>query len=829
MLDGIWKDFKFALRQLWERPGFTAVAVIVLALGLGANAAIFSVINALLLQPLPYPHPATLLAAFERDVVGDSEQDHYNSVSTGIFDDWRSDSRSISALSAVRRGAFNLAAKGQSLAPQRVNGIACSANFASILGVTPALGRFFSSSEDNQKAPRVAVLSYRFWERHFAGVRSVLGQQVHLDGDSYTIVGVLPKTFTFPGGPADVFVSFERTLEPYNHHNYNNHFFTLIGRLSPGYSVAQAEQETSAIVQRARHAHPRDIIGKASTVVPLNDYLVRDFKTALLILLGAVGCLLLIACVNISNLLLGRSLGRQRELAIRSAVGASRVQLVRQLLIESTTIALIGAAAGLVVASWTTSLLATHAPGVERLPQTANIRIDRIVLLCTTAVAILTGLAAGFFPALAASSTDLLNGLKDVSRSATSSRSHGRLRNSLVAVEVALSLVLLVGAGLLLRSFFHVEETLPGFRASNAVSFAISLPEAEYKNPEAVGNFARLFAENLRQVPGVSSAGLITYPPLSGSHDDSVFHIEGHPLPPGSMMDLVNRAVDPEYFRAMGIPLLKGRFFTPRDGEGDDKMHPHVGAVLISQSAAREFFGKLNPVGQLLQYGTDVGLPPDPLGRPESTYRIVGVVGDVPISIEDGVKPTIYRPLFDGRDNEFYGVIHSAANPMSLVPQIRNAVHKLDPDIPIHDVRTFEQINTRVTGNRRFSVSLLSLFAGVALLLAAMGLYGVVSHAVAQRTPEIGIRMALGASRAEVSRLILMGGMKPALIGIAAGLAASFAFSRILQNMLVGISSLDALTFVVVPILLMLVVVVACLVPAFRATRIDPTIALRSE
>ncbi|HEX4164140.1 MAG TPA: ABC transporter permease [Bryobacteraceae bacterium] len=829
LLNGVLKDCKFALRQLWQRPGFTIIAVVVLALGLGANAAIFSVVNALLLKPLPYPHPDTLVSVFEKDVVGDSEDDHYNSVSPSIFHDWRQQAHSVPALSAFRRTAFNLASKSQAITPQRVKGIACSANFASILGVSPELGRFLSTSEDRQDAPRAAVLSYGFWQDHFAAARNILGQQIHLDDNSYTIVGVLPKSFIFPGEPADVFVSFERSLEPYNRSTYSNHFFDLIGRLAPGYSVAAAQQEMSAILQRARRTHPREVMGRASTVIQFDRYLVRDFKTALLILLGAVGCLLLIACVNIANLLLGRSLGRQRELAIRSAVGAGRTQLVRQLLIESTTVALLGAIAGLIVAGWTTSFLATHAPGVERLPQTANIRIDQAVLFFTTVIAILTGIAAGFFPALAASRIDLLNGLKDTSRSTTPSRAHGRLRNTLVAIEVAVSLVLLVGAGLLLRSFFHVANTRSGFRTENSISFAVSLPEATYKNREAIGNFVRLFAENLRAVPGVTTMGLIDYAPLSGSQDDSVFHIEGHPLPPGSMMDLVNRAVDPDYFHAMGIPLLKGRFLNARDGEGYDDMHPRIGQVLISQSAAHEFFANIDPIGQRLQYGTDVGLPPDPSGHPHSTYQIVGVVGDVPVSIEDGIKPTIYRPIFDGGDSDFYAVVHSSTNPVPLLSRIREQVHKLDPDIPVHDVRTFEQINSTMTGNRRFSVSLLSLFAGVAMLLAAVGLYGVVSHAVTQRTSEIGIRMALGASRAEVSRLILLGGMRPALIGIGAGLIASFACSRILQSMLVGISSVDAVTFVAVPVLLALVVALACLVPAFRATRIDPTVALRSE
>ena len=828
-MTGFLKDWLFALRQLRNRPGFTVIAILVLALGLGANAAIFSVVNALLLQPLPYPNTKTLIEVFERSVVNDSEEDHYNWVSPGSFADWRRSARAVSALSAVRHVSFNISSKSQSFTPQRIEGIACSANFASILGVSPAVGRFFQRSEDAENAPYVAVLSYRFWQSHFAGDRHIVGKDVHLDGNSYTVVGVLPKAFVFPGRPSDVFVSFERALEPSNRDSHSNHFFQVIGRLAPGFSPAQAQQEISAIVQDFRRDHPAEIMGKAATVIRLDEYLVKDMKTALLVLLGAVACLLLIACVNIANLLLSRALGRQRELAIRSALGASRTQIIRQLLIESTTISLLGAIAGLIVAGWASSFLATHAPGAEQLPQSANIRVDYTVLLFTTGMALLSGIAAGFFPAWASSRADLVNGLKDTSRSSTAGRSHGRLRNALVAVEVALSLVLLVGAGLLLRSFLKIENVPPGFHTENSISFAVSLPEASYKNSQAVSNFTRRLSDDLRATPGVRSAGLINYPPLAGHYSDSVFHIKGHPLPPGSMMDLLFRSADPQYFRAVGIPLIKGRFLTEHDGIGFDEAHPRLGQALISASAARKFFANFDPVGQILMPGTDAGLVPDPTGNPDPEYRIVGVVGDVPANVEDGMQPTIYRPLFDGRDNDFYGVVHTDSDPLAVTSRIRAVVSRLDPEIPVHDVRTFAQINTSATGDRRFSVSLLVLFAGVALLLAAIGLYGVVSHAVTQRTSEIGIRMALGAGWAQVSRLIVTDGMKPALAGVVMGLVAAIGLSRILDNLLFGVSSLDVFTFAAVGFLLILVAGIACLVPALRATRIDPTVALRSE
>ncbi len=681
-MNGFLKDLLFALRQLRKHPGFTVIAISVLALGLGANAAIFSVVNALLLQPLPYPATKTLIEVFERSVVNDSEEDHYNWVSPGSFADWRRSARSVSALSAVRHVSFNISSKSQSFTPRRIDGIACSANFASILGVSPVVGRFFQPGEDAASSPYVAVLSYRFWQSHFAGDRHIVGKDVHLDGKSYTVVGVLPRTFVFPGPPSDVFVSFERALEPSNRDSHSNHFFQVIGRLAPGYSAAQAQHEISAIVQDFRRGHPAEIMGKAATVIRLDDYLVKDMKTALLVLLGAVACLLLIACVNIANLLLSRALGRQRELAIRSALGASRTQIIRQLLIESTTISLLGALAGLIVAAWASSFLATHAPGAEQLPQSANIRVDYAVLLFTIAMALLSGIAAGFFPAWASSRADLVNGLKDTSRSSTAGRSHGRLRNALVAVEVALSLVLLVGAGLLLRSFLNIENVPPGFHADNSVSFAVSLPDASYKNRQAVSNFTRRLSDDLRATPGVRSAGLISYPPLAGHYSDSVFRIKGHPMPPGSMMDLLYRSADPQYFRAVGIPLVKGRFLTEHDGVGFDDMHPRLGQALISASAAHKFFANFDPVGQILMPGTDAGLVPDPTGKPYPEYRIVGVVGDVPASVEDGMQPTIYTPLLDGGDNDFYGVVHTDSDPLALTSRIRAAVSRLDSGDP---------------------------------------------------------------------------------------------------------------------------------------------------
>ncbi len=626
-----------------------------------------------------------------------------------------------------------------------------------------------------------------------------------------------------------MFVPFKRTLDRANQTSFSNHFFFVIGRLAPGYSAASAEQELSSIVRNIRRTHPIDVMGTFATVVAFNAYLVRDVKTALLVLLGAVGCLLLIACVNIANLLLTRALGRQRELAIRFALGANRLRIIRQLLIESVTISFLGAAAGLLVANWLTAFLAAHAPGAEDLARVANVHIDKTVLLFTTGLALLSGIAAGLFPALAASRTDLVGGMKDISRSTTASRSHTFLREMLVSIEVAVSLVLLIAAGLLLRSFLNLENVRLGFRAENSISFELSLPEAGYKERQAVSSFIRRLAAALRSMPGVTSAGLVSHPPLAGHWSDSVFHIKGHPMPPGKMMDLVSRRADPGYFRALGIPLLRGRFFTDRDGVGFDDKHPLPGKAIISEAAAKEFFKNSDPIGQVLDYGTDAGLPPDPSGNPYPEFEIIGIVGDVPSDAETGVEPTIYQPLLDGFSKNFYAVIHTTGDPAALGAGIRRVVHRLDPELPVNNIRTFAQINSESTANRRFSANLLTLFAVAALVLATIGLYGVVSYNVSQRTAEIGIRMALGARRREVSRIVLIDGMKPAVIGLLVGLAASFALTQILKSMLFQVSIFDRITFSAVPVILAVAAALACLAPALRAASIDPVSALRTE
>ena len=825
-LDSLWKDFRFALRQLWKRPGFSITAIAVLALGLGANAAIFSVVYAVLLEPLPFAHPEKLMSLSERDVIPNSP---YNNVAPGNYLDWRRDTATFQEIAASEEAEFNLSSRGQAFTPQRIHGAAVSANLFKSLGVLPVLGRTFRAAEDQRNSPPVAIISYGLWKQRFAGSRNVLHRQIRLDDIDYSIAGVMPQDIRYPSRDTQVWVTLSHYLPADVLQSHDNHQLRVIGLLRPDKTMEQGRAEIDSFVKRYRKDHPAAVVGKGATVIPLEQFLVRTVETPLWVLLGAVGCLLIIACVNIANLLLTRALGRQRELAIRAAVGATRAQIVRQLLMESVTISSAGACVGLVLAIWGAPFLAAHVPGADHLPQSGNIQVNYAVLLFTMALAAITGIVAGLFPAFSASRTDLVNGLKEGGRSNTASRSHAGTRNALIAVEVAISVMLLIGAGLLLHSFARLQHVHTGFRTENTITMGLTLPDAAYNNRAAVANFSRELAARVQNLHGIESAGLISFPPLAGHENDSVFRIEGHPLAPGQMMDLITLGAGPGYFKAAGIPLIAGRIFTPRDNRGYDNLRPGVDPVLISAGTAKKFFSGIDPIGQFLDIGTDAGPPPAPPGRPFPRLQIVGVVGDVLADPATPIEPTIYMPLFDGDSNDLYIVAHTARNPETEIAALQNTIHRLDPSLPVHDIRTIQQIAAESTADRQFSLVLLSLFAGLALLLAAVGLYGVVSYGVSQRISEIGIRMALGATRTGISRTVLLQGMKPALAGLFTGLIGAAVLTRTLQTMLFGVGAVDPATFITVPFVLLFVIVLACTIPAFRASRIDPLTALRME
>jgi putative ABC transport system permease protein len=815
MLSTLLQDTGFALRQMRKSPGRTMVAIAVLALGLGANAAIFSVVNALLLQPLPYPDPDRLVQLFERDVIGDEP---YNSVAPANYLDWRRDARQFEQIAAVGDEQFNLASSSGASTPERIDASLISDNLLTTLGVRPMLGRNFRRDEDRHGAPRVALISYGLWQRRFAGSPDALGRQIRLDSEDYQIVGILQRWFMYPSRTVQVWVPLEQRITPEQMGRHDNHYLDVIGRLRPQVTVEQGRAEIDGIVKQFKHAHPEAVMGKGGNVVSLGEMTVRDIRTSLLVLFGAVVCVLIIACVNVANLLLAQSLGRQREVAIRAAVGASRARIVGQLLTESILMSVLGGMLGLGVAAFSTGFLAAKAPDAAYLPQVDKIGVDYRVFLFTFGVALLTGIAAGLFPAAQASRFDLVSNLKDSGRASTPGRSHARFRDVLVSAEVALSLMVLVAAGLLLRSFQQLKDVHIGARTDHTLTVGVYPAEAAYPKNSDVSAFLKKLERSAAAVPGVESAGLTTCPPAGGHCSDWVFKIEGRSMPPGALMDALYRSVDPGFFQAAGIPVLRGRTFTEQDGQGFDQDHPRPGQVIISESLRKQYFPNEDPIGKNIL-----------LGVPPSKLQVIGIVGDVLEQPDAQIQPTVYVPILDGERRGVYLVLRTALEPHSVVPSIRRSIALLDRDMPLFRVRTTAEIIDSTIERREFSILLLSLFAGLALVLAAVGLYGVLSYTVSQRTAEMGIRVALGASVTDVRRLILVQGMKPALAGIAVGVIGALFATRLLRSMLFQVSAMDPSTFAAVGMVLIAVAALACWLPAVRATRIDPTLALRRE
>ena len=650
----------------------------------------------------------------------------------------------------------------------------------------------------------------------------MLARHIRLDSENYDIVGVMPPGFAYPERKVDVWAPVQHILDAETIASRGSHQFYVVARVRDGISHQQALAELDAVANQVYRAHPGELIGRGAALRPLAEEGTRDSKTALLVLFGAVGCLLLIACVNIANLLLARGSERRREMSIRAALGAGRARLQRQLLTESVLLSLLGAVVGLGLASGLTTFLAARAPVLlnqSDIDTAAEIGLDFWVFLFTAGIALLTGLATGLVPAWQAARADLTVGLKENGRSNTANRSQRRFRSSLVMVEVALSVILLVSAGLLLRSFAELRRVNPGVHVDSILTVGLSLPEAHYSNREQMSGFARRLLADLRELPAVRSAGLISCLPVGGYCGDRIFNIEGRPQPPGEFLYALNRGASPDYFATVGIPLLRGRSFNERDGMGFDEKHLHESAVLISQSMAKKFWPNQNALGQRIRFSEDNA----------PWYRVVGIVGDVRISLDREPQAIMYMPLSDSVNPGFYAVIHSSADPGKLAPAVRQILRGLDPDIPAFDIRTMAAVLDESAARRQFTAFLLGIFAALALALAAVGLYGVLSYAVAQRTAEIGIRMALGAAHSQVRRLILLEGLRPALAGVILGMLGAAWATQFLRTLLFGVSPSDPAAFIVVPVLLLSVTIAACAIPAWRATRVDPATALRSE
>jgi putative ABC transport system permease protein len=805
-------DLRQAVRGMRSSPGATLTAVAALAIGIGANTAIFSVVDAVLLRPLPFAEPDRLFMVWQNDTNRHTEREW---VSPANFLDWRRDSRAFSSLAAFSESGFNLTGSGE---PERLDGQRVSASLFPLLGVGAALGRSFLSEEDQAGAARVVILSDGLWRRRFGADPAIVGRSILLDGESVAVVGVMPPRFRFPGEEDDLWVPL--AFDGKEAARRRSLMLRVVGRLAPGVTAGEARAEMETIARRLERAYPEANAGMGATLVGLQDQMVGDARAALYVLLAAVGAVLLIACANVASILMTRAAARGRDLAIRAALGASRARLVRQLLTESVLLALLGGALGILLALWGIDVLQAGIPA--DIPRFSRIGLDPRVLVFTLGVSLLTGLLFGVLPALGASRPDLNEALRDGVRG-TSGPARSRARAALVVAEVALALVLLIGAGLLIRSFANVRGLNPGFLPENLLTLRMDLPEKKYGDLGARSAFYREILDRVGGIPGVRDAGLVTFLPLTFVGGSFAFQVEGRPIPPaGQEPFTVYRVVSPGLFGAMGIPLLRGRTFT----DADDVRTPLV--AIIGDTMARQVFPGQDPVGRRILFG--VG----PQGPDAQWVTIVGVAGDVrQFDLDSDPRPAVYVPYaqetlfwFAPRDL----VVRAAGTePLALAAAVRATIRSVDPNQPISSVRTMDDVVSEASARRRFSALLLGVFAAAALILAAVGVYGVVACSVEQRTREIGIRMALGARRRQVFGLVVGQAARLALLGVALGLAGSLALTRLLGSLLFGVTPTDPLTFVLTALVLPTCAVVACLVPARRATRLDPMVALRCD
>jgi putative ABC transport system permease protein len=802
------QDARYALRTLAKSPGFTLVAVAALALGIGANTAIFSVVKAVLLSPLPYPGPESLVWVREVNPGADILDEP---ASAPNYNDWRTQARSFEGLAAYADTALTLT--GEGVEPERVPAALVSANFFEVLGAAPALGRGFTAEEETAGKNRVVVLSHGLWQRRFGARPEALGQTLTVGGNPYTVVGVAPPGFKTPvmEKPAQLWTPLVFNLAQSAR---RSDYLDVVGRLKPGATLGQARAELSGIAARLAQEYPATNAGWDVKVVPLHERVVGDVRPALWILMGVVGFLLLISCANVANLQLARAAARRQEIAVRTALGAGRGRIVRQFLTESVLLALGGGALGLLLAMWGVELLVALSPG--NIPRLDEVGLDARVLAFTCGVSLATGVVFGLLPALSASKADLGESLKEGgSRGATTGRGTRRLRSSLVVAEVAIAVVLLAGAGLMIRSFIRVQGVDPGFRPDRILALDLSLPRAKYQGEAQIAAFYEQLTARAAALPGVERAALVDALPLEGGNVLS-FVIEGRPeLPPEKVQDAKFNTATPDYFDLMGIGHVRGERMSERHREGA----PDVG--LINETMARKFWPNEDPVGKRINTG-------NPASNPWIT--VIGVVRDTRSSgLEKEPYPQVYLPALQFRQRAMTFVARTSADPAGVVPAVRRELAALDKELPLYNVRTMEQVLADSISRRRFQMILTAAFAGVGLLLAAVGIYGVISYSVAQRTHELGVRVALGARAGDILRLVVGQGLGLALAGVGVGLALALGLTRVLASMLYGVSATDPLTFAFVALALLGVALLACLVPARRATKVDPMIALRYE
>lgn len=804
----MWKDIRYGLRSLIKHPTFTLVCILTLALGIGANTAIFTVVNAVVLRPLPFQDAERLAMVW---TTKDTNQEQPLSFSD--YNDLRTQTKTFSAVGAASPlWNYTLTGSGE---PEPLQGMYVSANLFELLRVAPARGRNFTGDEDRVGGTPVAIISHGLWERRFGADQNALGQQITVSGTSTTVIGVMPAGFQVLDPAAEIWLPLSQNQ--FASSGRQVRLLSVVGRLTDDLKPAAANAELGAIANQWAGQYPDTNSGVGMRVVPLHDQVTGKVRPALLLLLGAVGLVLLIACANIINLMLVRSASRQKEIAVRAALGAGRMRLLRQLLTESITLSLLGGGAGVLLGSWGVQALLALNPIL--IPQYNKIGIDLTVLGFTLGASILTGIVFGLAPAWQTLKFDLHSVLKEGGRAAIADSGQRRLSNLLVIAETAMAMVLLIGAGLLLKSFAHLLDVKPGFVTENVLTMQIGLPNTAYQDPQKRAAFLKQLETNLAAAPEVASVGFVTRLPLMSALNNitSFLAIEGREVPAGERPEIDFRRASTGYFQTMGIPLLAGRLVTEQDVSNS------TGSVLINEAMAKRFWPSEDPIGKRISTANSTG-------QQTQWQTIVGVVGSVRhLGLDVEPRPEIYYHTNSSPPFGPVVVIRTTSDPQRLISIARAKVRELDRDVPISNVNTMEQLVARSVAQRRFGMFLVGIFATLALVLAIIGIYGVVSYSVAQRTNEIGVRMALGASASDVLKLVLKNGMTLALIGVAIGLAGAFAITRLMAAMLFEVKPTDLATFAIVSVGLILVALLACYVPARRAMKVDPLVALRYE
>ena len=813
-LEAFWRDVRYGVRTLNRAPGFAVVAVLVMALGIGATTSLFTIVRSVLLKPLPFPDSGRLVNVYEHFRESHDGTFNYNWVSPADFRDWRAQTHGYQDMAAWRPWGANLSGEHAEL-PEVVEAAAGTSNLFSVLGVQPALGRAFTTEEDRPESSTAVILSWSLYQRRFSGDPAIIGKQLRLDSRPYVIVGVLPDWFLYPDSRVQLWVPYASTFTPeeYAHHDF--HQTKVIARMKPGVSADAAIREVSALQYQMHLANGGKPVAEDAVYRPMIEDVVLDVKKPLIVLLCAVGCMLLIACLNVSNLLVARAAARRKEVAVRGALGGSRLALIREQMTESLLICLTGGTLGLLLSFAATQWLATH---WEALPRADSVHVDGWVLAFSLGLTFFAALLAGLLPAISSTGAGIFAALQDSARSIGGSHSKAALRKTMLTAEIALTVILLLAAGLLFKSFLHLRTSDLGCVTDRVLTVKYGLPEKQYDTPAKVLAFHQSVLDGVRSIPGVRAASLVSTAPGNGYESDEVFTIPEHP-PQSDVLqyDAMTRSADPTYFRTMEIPLLRGRFFT--DEERLERYH----YTIISRKFADQFFPNEDPLGKHVNIHWT--------GQVE-TYEIIGEVGDTLWSVIEPAKPMMYFPLFSGvvsRTGSVTIVARSAADPLMLVTPIQKKIAALDPSLPTYDIYTMQQILGKDTASQSFSATLVLAFAALSLLLAAAGLYGVLSYLVTQRVVEIGIRLALGAQRAEVLRLVLLDGMRPVFVGLCIGLAGGAGAGALIRSVLYGTRALDPLVYAVMIACLLVTAVAACAVPALQASRIEPMRALRTE